>query len=832
MTSPLQDLRFAFRTLAKAPVFTAVAAVSLALGIGANTAIFSLLDQLLLRMLPVKDPQQLVQISSKGPHYGNNSGVNVMSYPMYRDFRDRAQVFDGVVCRRGESGSLGYGGSVERVRVEMVSGNYFDVLGLKPLAGRLLHPDDDVHPGGHPLAVLSYGYWTARFAGDRSILGKPVIIDDLPFTVVGILGEGFTGLEVGDSSQVFVPVAMQERIYPEKDLLEDRRSRFLSVFARLKPGVSVEQAKAAVAPLYTQIVQGEVREKEFAKASRETRDAFLRSTMDVYPGGTGFSYMRMLMSSAMWILMALVGVVLMIACANVANLQLARAAARQKEMAVRLAIGASRWQIVRQLLIEGCVLASVAGLLGLVIGKISLAALFAAFIPPGTNLNIHASLDPRAMLFTVFVSLFVGILFGLAPALQSTKPELAGTLKDQAGSVVGGTHSLLRKTLAALQVTMSLLLVIGAALFVNSLLNLKALNPGFQPARLIVFSLSPASNGYDTARTQAFVRRLDEELQAAPGVESVSSGNVALVSGADWDSSLTIEGDDPSQTSKAWAYQNKILPDYFKTLGVPLKAGRDFNWADTATSKKVTIVNEQFVREYFPGKDPVGRHVGIGSDPGTKVDIEVVGVVADFKYQNMDEKIGRQMFEPYMQMKYPFNVSFYVRSPLDPQTMFRTVREAVRKLDPNLPVFDIRSMDEQIAQNLVVQRLVASLAAVFGALATLLAMIGLYGVMAYLVGRRSREIGIRMALGATQGDVIRAILREVGFLVGIGLAAGLALAFALTGFVKSLLFGVTPNDPLVLAGAFLGLAVVAMFSGWLPAFRAAQTDPSRALRYE
>jgi predicted permease len=832
MTNLIQDLRFALRTLSKAPVFTTVAILSLAFGIGANSAIFSLLDQLLLRTLPVHDPERIVQMSARGSHYGSNSGMNVMSYPMYRDFRDKAEVFDGVIARRSVTGSLGFKGQVERARSEMVSGNYFSVLGVKAAAGRVLLPEDDVKKNGHPVAVLAYDYWQSRFAGDASIIGQSVILNDLPFTILGIVQPGFTGMEVGDATQIFVPMAMQERMWPVPGLMEDRRWRFTHVFGRLKPGVTVGQAKASVAPLFHQILEGEVKEKAFAKAAEEDRRDFLRQTMDVYPGGNGFSAMRMQMGPAIWVLMALVGVVLLIACANVANLQLARATARQKEMAVRLAIGASRWQIMRQLLIESGVLALIAGLLGLAIAKVSLTGLFAAFIPSESHLSISPSLDTRVFLFNLLVSVFVGVLFGLAPALQSTKPELAGTLKDQAGSVVGGTHSAFRKTLVTLQVTLSLLLLIGAGLFVNSLHNLQTLNPGFKSSHLVVFGVDPTTNGYNNERIHAFYRRLFESLETLPAVESVSYANVPVLSDDDWDSSITVEGQDPSQRSKQWAYQNKISPGYFKTLGVPLKAGRDFSWSDAATTKKVTIINEQLAKEYFKDKDPIGRHIGYGSDPGTKADIEVIGVVGDFKYQNVGEQIGRQMFQPYSQVDFALSQFFYIRTTAEPRTMFRAIRSEVSKLDANLPIFSMRTMDDQVAENLVVQRLVASLSAVFGLLATMLAVIGLYGVMAYLVSRRSREIGIRMALGAASRDVVRMILREVVILVGIGLIVGLGGAIGLSRYIKSQLYGVTPNDPWVMAIAFGGLAVVALLAGWLPAARAAREDPSRVLRYE
>ncbi len=827
-----QDFRYALRSLAKAPVFTAVALLSLALGIGANTAIFSLLDQLLLRTLPVKDAGQLVQMAGKGSHYGSNWGMNCMSYPMYRDFRDKATVYDGLLCRRGVTAGLGYAGQVERARTEIVSGNYFQVLGINPSIGRVLQPEDDVKPGGHPLVVLSHEYWQTRFGGKPTVLGQNVIINDQSFTVVGVAQPGFTGVEVGTATQIFVPIAMQERVIPGQKLLEERRTRFLQVFGRLKPGISAVQAQAAVQPLYHQIIEEEVKEKAFAKASNESRQNFLRSYMTVFPGGTGTSFLRREFGPALWVLMALVGVVLLIACANVANLQLARATARQKEMAVRLAIGASRWQIMRQLLVESGVLAIGAGLIGLVLGKLSTGFLLGLLPADDSRLTITSELDTRVLLFTFGVSVVVGVLFGLVPAFQATRPELATTLKDQAGSVAGGTHSAFRKALVAVQVTLSLMLLIGAGLFVNSLYNLKSLNPGFRTARLLVFGIDPLTNGYTLERARDFYRTLYEQIASLPGVESVSSNNMAVVSGDEWDNSITVEGQDPTQGSKYWAYQNHLTPGYFQTLGAELKGGRDFRWSDRVGTPKVTIINETMAKEYFPGRNPIGLHIGNGSDPGTKTDMEVIGIVSDFKYEGMKEAAGRQMFRPMAQMEFGLNQYFYVRTTGEPQTMFSALRNELRKLDANLPLYGLRTVDEQIERNLATQRLVATLSACFGALATLLAIIGLYGVMAYLVGRRSREIGIRMALGASEGNVVWMILREVLLLVGVGVILGLGGALSLTRFVQAQLFGVTANDPRVLVAAAIGLAAIALTAGWLPARRAANTDPLRVLRYE
>jgi putative ABC transport system permease protein len=832
MNALWQDFRFAIRSLARSPIFAMVAILSLGLGIGANTAIFSLLDQLLLRMLPVKDPARIVQMAARGPHYGSNWGLNAMSYPMYRDFRDRAGVFEGLLCRQGTSGSLGYGGQVERVRAEMVSGNYFQVLGVAAALGRPLLPEDDERPGGHPVVVLSYDYWKSRFGADPNIVNGTVVVNNQPFTVLGVAAEGFYGVELGSATQIFVPVAMQERMIPGMKLLEDRRTRTLQIFGRLKPGVSLEQANAAVQPLYKQVIEMEVREQGFARASREARDRFLASNMTVFKGGTGQSYLRRQFGNALRVLMALVGFVLLIACANLANLQLARGTARQKEIAIRLALGAGRGQIIRQLLVESMTLSVAGGLGGLLVARWSVAFLLRLVPTDVSRLTFTPEIGLRLLLFNLGVSMLVGILFGLAPALQATRADLLVTLKDQAGSVATGVHAIFRKTLVVAQVSFSLLLLVGAGLFVHSLYNLHTLNPGFRAGGILMFNLDPSANGYTTERTRSFHDRLLETLRALPGVEGASGGAMALVSGYEMDSNLTVEGYEPKPGENVWAYNNWIGSGYFSTLGIRLVSGRDFGPRDAMDSPRVVIINERFARQYFPGRDPVGRRIGMGSDPGTRTDIEVIGVVQDFKYQDIREEIGRQFYRPYQQTRSATSLWYYVRASGKPEAMVASARNAVRNLDPNLPVVGVRTLDEQVVRNLSTERLVASLSTCFGALATVIAVIGLYGVMAFLVGRRSREIGIRMALGAGSGSVVWLIMGEVLVLVGIGACLGIAGSLALSRFVQAQLYGVTPNDPRAIAAATAVLALVACAAGFLPARRASRLDPLRVLRHE
>src|SRR5580704_7780236 len=546
MGNLVQDLRYAIRTFRKSPVFVIVAILSLAFGIGANTAIFTLVDQLLLRLLPVKDPQQLVLLWGRGSHYGSNTGRYKLSYPMYEDFRDHNQVFSGMFCRWETSLSVSSEGRTERVAGELVSGTYFPVLGVGPALGRLFTAEDDKTPGGAPYAVLSYRYWLSRYAGSPGIIGKKLIVNGHPLTIIGVSQAGFDGTDPGKSPQVRVPVMMKA----EMDTLgasfdynfKSRRGRWVNVFGRMKPGVTEQQAKAALQPFFHQMLEMEVREKDFARAAPETRQRFLTMWIDLLPASKGDSALRRQFASPLLVLTAVVGLVLLIACANVANLLIARATARQKEIAVRLALGASRWRIVSQLLIESLTLSVAGGLAGLLLA-VWMDKTLLGFLPTGdTPLTISSSPDWRIMSFNLGVSLLTGVIFGLVPALQATRPHLAGTLKDQGGSIAGGTSVALRKALVAAQVTLSLLLLIGAGLFVRSLKNLKDLDPGFNTGNLLEFEINPTLNGYKPERSLDFYRQLRENLDGIPGVESAGFAVMAVLSGNEWDSSVAVEG--------------------------------------------------------------------------------------------------------------------------------------------------------------------------------------------------------------------------------------------------------------------------------------------------
>jgi predicted permease len=637
---------------------------------------------------------------------------------------------------------------------------------------------------------------------------------------------------------------MKAQITPFWDGLKDRRWRWVNAFGRLKPGVSIQQAAASLQPFMHGMLEMEVREAAFRNASDYTRREFLKNIIQVLPGSQGRSYLRQQLGTPLWVLLGLTGAVLLLACANLANLLLARATAREREMAVRLAIGAGRARIVRQLLVESLLLSSFGAALGLGLAYVGDKMLLTAYLPADVagDVPITALPDLRILAFTFAVMLATTLIFGFVPALQSARADVAPTLKDTAGAVLGGGNVLLRKCLVAAQVTLSLLLLIGAGLFLRTLTNLRDLGPGFNPERLVGFNVDPSLNGYTDDRTKLFYQRLTDSLQAMPGVSSIGLASVRILQGGEWDSSMTVEGYAAKPGHGPEPFMNSISPNYFATLGVPIVAGRDFTIKDTERIKhgaeadnfvpSKVMINQSFAKKYFTGRNPIGLHVGFGSDPGTKTDMEVIGVVKDIKYENLRDEVPVQAFVPYLADQHTGSMTVYLRTMLDPKQLMTAVREKVRQLDSNIPIYTMRTTQEQIDSSLTTERLVASLSAVFGCLATILAVIGLYGVMAYTVARRTREIGIRMALGALQGNVIWLVMREVLVLVGIGVAVGVPLAIGLSSLVRNQLFGLAPHDPLTLLSATLALAAVASLAGFIPALRASRIAPTQALRYE
>ena len=829
-----QDLRYGFRSLRKSPLFTAVAVLTLAFGIGANTAIFSLMDQVLLQSLPVKHPEQLVLVAERGTRFGDSWGDNDISYPMYRDFRDGNHVFSGMFCRYPTSVSLGYGDRTDRVEAELVSGSYFPVLGVAAVIGRTLTPDDDRVPGGHPIAMLSYSFWQKRFSSDQSIVGKQIVLNGYTFTVIGVSQAGFDGVELGYKSKVFIPMMMQLQMTPLSDRLEARNLSWVTAFGRLKAGVAIARAKASLQPLMHNILEVELQEPSLQHYSDYDRAQFLKNSVDLLPGSQGWSGLREHMQTPLWVLAALSGAVLLLACANLANLLLARATTREREMAVRLAIGAGRRRIIRLLLMESLLLAVIGTAVGLGLAFLADRVLLATFFPVDSvgDLPISSLPDMRVLVFALGTMLLTALVFGLAPAIQGSQADIAPTLKDRAGSVAGGKQVLLRKLLVSGQMALAFLLLIGASLFLRTLANLELSGPGFSTEHLMAFTIDPSLNGYVDDRAKNFFRRLADDLQALPGVSSVGLSTMPLLQGHGWSNPVIAEGysSDPGQEQPAIC--DMISPKLFTTLGVPIVAGRDFTVLDT---RPVAIINETLARKYFAGRDPVGLHIGMVDERTPRPDtanLEVVGVVKDLKFKNLRDPAPPQAYFPYWHDEKARFMTFYLRTRIEPLQVMQAVREQVRRLDPNIPVVDIRTIDEQIGLSLKTERLVASLSGAFGALATALAVIGLYGVMAYIVARRRREIGIRVALGALQGDVLWMVMRQVVFLSGAGLAIGAFLAFALGSLIRSQLYGLQPHDPFTFVSAGLVLAVAAGMAGLIPSWRASRADPMHALRHD
>ena len=833
MRDALADLRYALRGLRRSPLFASVAILSLALGIGANTAIFTLIDQILLRKLPVSHPEQLVMVYQDADNNGSNMGARMNSYPLYQDLQQKAEPFSEVMCRRLIAASVSIGDRTERVRAEMVSGNYFTMLGVKPAVGRVFNSaEDDQVVGGHPVVVLGYSYWNSRFARDPNIVGEKILVNNYPMTIVGVSAPGFAGLDPAEGADIRVPVLMKPLITPEWSWLDmnDRRSKWVQVFARLKTGYTAESALPPLQGLYTQIRAYEMTLPRAKNWSQYTRDRFMKGHIVISNADLGYSPLRNDFSTALVVLMCMVGLVLLIACANVANLLIARAFMRQKEIAVRLSLGSSRARLVRQLLVESLVLACAGGALGLAIAFALTRWLLALVPQEGEPLLISAHPDVRILLFALGITFATGIIFGLLPALRASRPDPWSTLKDTMGSIAGAGGSLfLRKGLVTAQVALSFLLLFGAGLFVRSLQNLKGTETGMAVDNLLMFQMSPALSGYDGQRGTIFYRQLLERLRATPGFTSVAMGSLALLAGDEWDSSMGVEGHEAKDGEDMQAFMNTVSPGYFATLKIPILEGRDFRDSDAKETPDVAIVNRKFAEHFFPGASAIGKHLSQGAGPRAKLTIQIVGVVGDTLYEGPREGVHRQVYLP----NWGANTSvFYVRAQAASASAFNLIRNDVRDLDPGIPVYDTKTLEAQLDETLLTDRLVAMLSAGFGALATLLAAIGLYGVMAFVVARRRKELGIRLALGAQPGFVIWLVMREVLLLLAIGLAIGIPAAMSLGHYVSAQLYGIEGADPTIAAWTMVFLAVISAAAGLIPAHRASRIDPILALRTE
>jgi len=823
-----EDFKLAFRGFLRSPLFTFVAVASLALGIGANAAIFSLLDQVLLRSLPIKNPHELIQISQKGSHYGSNRGSRMNSYPLYKDYRDQSTVLNGVLARREIDMNLVLGNTNERVQGEIVSGNYFGVLGVGAAVGRVLTPDDDKNPGGHPVAVVSYDYWQSRLGANPGVVGQSIKINNFPFTIVGVSANGFNGLDPASSPAVRVPIMMKKQMTPAWDDLDNRRSRWVQVFARLKSGVSEDQARAALQTQFRSIREQESKEAAFKNATPYAKEDFLRGLVVVVRAANGYSDLRQTFSQPLQILMGIVGMVLLIACSNVANLLIARASGRRKEMAVRAALGASRWRLARPLLIESLMLSAVGGITGLILAY-GIDSLLLGFVPTGASpLMLDPKPDWRFFGFTFAVAITTGILFGLFPALTAARADAAPALKEEGRGMSSAGTGLLRKTLVGVQVALSVLLLIAAGLFVRSLENLRNVDTGLKVSRLITFSLDPSLNGYTVERMQTLQRDLVARLKAMPGVENVGLSSVPKMHGFEWDSSVAVEGYVAKQGENIGPYMDAVSPGYVETMGMRILEGRDFRDND---GDKVALINKKFANKYFGGR-AIGKHFGFGGDPTTKTDIEIIGVFSDARYENVRDEVPIQALIPIYKTPFPFSFVVYARATGDESALFTQARTLVRQLDPSLSIYELRSFSEQMDQILSTERLVSFLASAFGLIATVLASIGLYGVLSLAVARRLKEIGIRVALGAESSSIIRLVLGEIALLIAGGVAVGVPAAILLSRYIESQLYGLKPTDPLTMTIAVGMIISIALLAAWLPARHATRVNPLDVLRYE
>ena len=832
----MPNLRLALRTLFQSPFITLVAILSLALGIGANSAIFSLFDQILLRPLPVPNAGELVNFASPGPKPGSNScsqsgGCDeVFSYPMFRDLERVQTTFVGIATHRNFGASFGYKGTSLSAEGLLVSGSYFPVLGLNPALGRLFTPEDDKTVGGHFVAVISHDYWRTRFELNPAILNETVIVNGQAMTVVGVAPRGFTGTTLGNNPEVFVPVTMRGVMSPGFNGFENRRQYWAYVFGRLKPGVSIEQATVAINGPYRAIIN-DVEAPLQKGMSEQTMARFKAKTITMEAGARGQSSLDNEARVPLLILLVVTGTVLLIACANIANLLLARGAGRAAEMAVRLSLGASRRQLVTQLLTESVLLAAFGAVAGLLVAKWTL-DLIASILPPDASSLIAFALSPTMIAFAGAAALGTGLAFGLFPALHSTRADLAATLKNQAGQPGGAKAARrFRTTLATVQIAMSMALLVPAGLFAKSLYNVSRVDLGLKTDHMVLFALAPELNSYTTERTRQLFERIEDELAALPGVTSVVATIVPVLAGDNWGNSLVVEGFEAGPDTNTNASFNGVGPGYFKTMGIALMAGREFTRADAFGAPRVAIVNQAFVKKFNLGLNAVGKHFGQGGNPG-KLSIEIVGIAQDAKYSEVKQTVPPQYFLPYRQEERLGYGYFYVRTAVPPEQMLATVPVVMRKLDASLPLGDIKTMDVQVRENVAQDRLISTLSLAFALLATVLAAVGLYGVLAYTVAQRTREFGLRMALGADGGRVRGMVMGQVARMAVIGGVIGLAAAIGVGRLAKSLLFEMEGHDPVVLIAATIALGIVAMGAGFLPALRASRIDPMNALRYE
>jgi predicted permease len=827
--------------LVRARLLTLVVIFSLGLGIGANTAIFSFLHQIVLRSLPVERPQELVLLKSPSDFKSGRSSTNnagdqdsIFSYRVFRGLEKRPQGVAGVAAFRMFGANLAFRSQTVAGSVMVVSGRYFSVLGVTPWMGRLIEPEDDVHGAGRPVAVLSHAYWQNRLGARPEVLNQPLRVNGQVLTVVGVAPRGFTGTTFGDQPDVMVPLSFKPTMTPGWDGTDRWDDYWLYLVARLEPGTTRARAEAALNGVYRGLVEEQAAATQADWPVPGDLERFRQSKLSLVEGRQGQSSARDSARVPLLILMASTVLVLLIAVANTANVLLARAAERRKEMAIRTALGASRGRLVRQVLAEALLLALAGGATGLLFAWWTVRFMALGMSRDGSSMpaDLSARLEWPVLLFALGVSLVSGVLCGLYPAWQAARGSVAGVLKDQSGRASGNLGAArIRKTLVAVQVTVSAMLLVPTGLFLKSLSNLLRVDLGLDTGNLITFSLAPELNGYKPAESRALFVRAEEALAAIPGVRSVTSATVPLIGGSNWGNTLTVEGYSRDPKADTNSMFNMAGPGYFGKLGIPLINGREFTDRDVAGGPKVAVVNERFAKYFFGNQNPIGRKFGGGRGHVT-LDTEIVGVVKDSHYSDVKKTPPRVYYTPWRQSDDTGEISFYVRTALPVDRIMPQIRTVIKQLDPNLPVEDLRTLDEQIRRRIRSDRMVLELSAAFAALATILAMLGLYGVMAYSVTRRTREIGIRIALGAPLASIRGMVMRELLLILAAGLALGIPAAIALARLTESQLFGVKSFDLGVVGAAGAALAVSALLAGYLPARRATRISPVVALRDE
>ena len=817
METLFKDIRYAFRGLLKRPGFAAVGIVSLALGIGANTAIFSLVNTVLLRSLPVAQPEEVVSVSVRA----KDDSISAFSYPNYKDFRDRNQVLAGLVAYRFVPLSLSREGNNARVWGYEVSGNYFDVLGVRPIKGRTFQPEEDQGRSAHPVIVISYDCWQRRFGGDPNVIGTEVLLNNHQFKVIGIAPAGFKGTEFVYTPEMWIPAAMVEWVEPGATWLDDRDSGNFFLAGRLKSGTGPGQAEASLNLLAQQL----------AKEYPDTNEG---QTIRVGPAGFILPDLRGAVVSFTWILMVAVALVLLVTCANLAGLLVARATDRRKEIGIRLAMGANRLRLIRQLLTESILLSLIGGVLGVLLA-VWMINLLLAFKPPiDFPLSVDIAVDWRVLVFSLLVSLVTGAIFGLAPALQATRPALVTTLKESATQGGGSRRNRLRSVLVVLQIALSLVVLIGGGLVLRTLQQLQTMNPGFDSRNALLMSFDVGLQGYDRARGEQFYRQVTERVESLPGVKGAVITSYVPLSLNYNSSSVFVEGQPAERGANVpTAMVGAVGPKYFQTLATPLVEGREFAASDTEKSEKVVIVNKTFVRRLLPFvKTPgeaIGRRISFTSAQGPF--LQIVGVADDGKYFNIAEDPRSFVWRPIFQ-SYWNSASLIVRTDSAPESMIAPIRNELRALDPNLPVFEVKTLNDHLRLAFFPSRVAASVLGAFGLVALMLAAMGIYGVTSFAVAQRTHEIGIRMALGAQLADVLKLVLNQGVKLTLIGVGLGLAGAYLVTRAITSLLYGVSATDPVTFILVSLGLTAVAFIACYIPARRATKVDPLVALRYE